>query len=323
MIEEILPNLYRIEIPLPKNPLKALNSYVIKAPGRNLIIDTGMNREECARAMHSGLGELGVDLNATDFFITHLHADHSGLVAGLATAAATIYFSQPDGDHVRSGGHWEKSRDYGRANGFPEDELQEALDNHPGRKYSTKGELPLTIVKEGDEVSIGDYVFKCVETPGHTRGHLCLYEPGRKILISGDHLLSDITPNISLWSEEGNPLKDYLASLEKISRLEVALVLPGHRSIFRNFRERIRELQQHHALRAREILSILKGEGNLNAFQIASRMSWDMTYPSWDLFPASQKWFATGEAIAHLRYLLEEGVIKQEREGQIITYSLK
>lgn len=73
MIEEVLPNLYRAEIPLPRNPLKATNSYIIKGRGKSLIIDTGMNREECLEAMSTGLKELDIDLKKTDFFITHLH----------------------------------------------------------------------------------------------------------------------------------------------------------------------------------------------------------------------------------------------------------
>jgi glyoxylase-like metal-dependent hydrolase (beta-lactamase superfamily II) len=60
MIEEIVTNLYKIEIPLPESPLKSVNSYVIKSQGRNLIIDTGMNREECLNAMMAGLKELAV-----------------------------------------------------------------------------------------------------------------------------------------------------------------------------------------------------------------------------------------------------------------------
>jgi len=71
MIEEILANLYKIEIPLPDNPLKALNSYVIRNSERNLIIDTGWNQEECMNAIQTGLRELGVDIRKTDFFITH------------------------------------------------------------------------------------------------------------------------------------------------------------------------------------------------------------------------------------------------------------
>ena len=80
MVEEILPNMYRIEIPLPKNPLKALNSYLMKGRERFLIIDTGMNRQGCMHEMFSCLARLSVDIKKPDFFITHLHVDHIGLV---------------------------------------------------------------------------------------------------------------------------------------------------------------------------------------------------------------------------------------------------
>jgi glyoxylase-like metal-dependent hydrolase (beta-lactamase superfamily II) len=86
MTEEIAANIYKIEIPLPNSPLKFINSYVIRSPERNLIIDTGMNREECMNAMKAGLQELGVDLRKTDLFISHYHVDHLGLAPKLITA---------------------------------------------------------------------------------------------------------------------------------------------------------------------------------------------------------------------------------------------
>ena len=232
MIEEVLPNLYKIEVPLPRNPLQAINSYIIKGQGQSLIIDTGMNREECMRVMSSGLKELEVDLKKTDFFITHLHADHLGLVSSLATDTSTIYFNQPDANSINSGSPWEKNARFAGINGFPEDEHKKAIENHPGRIYSARGRLDFHIVKEADTISIGDYSFKCIETPGHTRGHMCLYEPNKKIFISGDHILIDITPNISLWSDDENPLREYLHSLDKVYDLDIELVLPGHRSTF-------------------------------------------------------------------------------------------
>jgi glyoxylase-like metal-dependent hydrolase (beta-lactamase superfamily II) len=131
----------------------------------------------------------------------------------------------------------------------------------------------------------------------------------------------DITPTITLWSDEWNPLKEYLESLDKIYELDIELVLPGHREIFGDPRKRIQELKHHHQKRLDEILSILR-KGRKNAFQVASQMTWDIVYDSWDLFPVSQKWFATGEAISHLKYLEEEAVIRKEMHQQKRTYSL-
>jgi len=324
MTEKILPNLYRAEVPLPGSPLKALNSYIIKAGERSLIIDTGWNREDCMRVLSSGLKELGVNLREADFFITHMHADHSGLVSNLATDTSTIYLGWADAVIVSSHkpGPWEKQTDFARMHGFPKDEIERAIKSHPGRRYSSTGHLDIHILKEGDTISIGDYLFKCIETPGHTEGHMCLYEPSKKIFISGDHILVDITPNISLWSDEKNPLKEYLTSLDKVYSLDVQLVLPGHRGIFKNYKERIRELQCHHQARLNEIMLILE-KGEQSVFQVASQMTWDVTYKSWDLFPPSQKWFAFGEAMAHLKFLEEREEIRKETRGQKMLFSLK
>lgn len=321
MTEEILPNLYKIEVPLPRNPLKAVNSYIIKADGKSLIIDTGMNREECLTVLSSGLKELGVDLNQADFFITHLHADHLGLVSTIASDTSKIYFNQADADIINAEA-WEGYSNFALINGFPENEVQRAIQSHPGVKYSTKGYLDFHILKEGDAISIGDYLFKCIETPGHSPGHICLYEPNKKIFISGDHILSDITPNISLFSSGENPLKEYLLSLDKVYNFDVRLVLPGHRAVFTNFKERIQELKYHHQVRANEVLSILEKDTK-DAFHVAAQMTWDMSYESWELFPLMQKWFATGEAIAHLKYLEEEGKVRREIREQKAVFSLK
>ena len=94
MVEEVMSDLYRLEIPLPRSPLKAINSYLIKGDGRFLLIDTGMNRGECLSVITSDLNRLGVDLERTDFFITHLHADHLGLAGTLATDNSKVYFNE-------------------------------------------------------------------------------------------------------------------------------------------------------------------------------------------------------------------------------------
>ncbi|MDP3880543.1 MAG: MBL fold metallo-hydrolase [Dehalococcoidales bacterium] len=323
MVEEIFSNLYRIEVPLPRNPLQAINSYVIKDGDRCLIIDTGMNRPECLSVMSAGLKELDIDLAKADFFITHNHSDHLGLVSSLVTEKSTIYFNRPEANSSsKAGSSWGRNADFADRNGFPEEERKQAIDNHPGRKYSPQGHLDFHVLGQGDTIRIGGYSLNCIETPGHTRGHMCLYEPDKKLFFSGDHILIDITPNISLTSDDENPLQSYLDSLDKIYNLDIEMVLPGHRRRFRDHRARIDELKLHHEARASEVIAILE-EGDKNAYQVASQMTWDMTYESWDLFPPQQKWFAFAEAAAHLKYVEEKGEVEKQTQDQIVIYALK
>lgn len=323
MTEEVLPGLYRLQVPLPQNPLGAVNSYVVKAPERFLVIDTGMNREECITALAAGLKELEVDLNRTDFFVTHMHSDHSGLVAALATRTSRLYSSRADADFINwaDPGLWERNAAYAGINGFPENELERAIRNHPGFKYSSREHLSFHFVRDGDSIDVGDYRFECIETPGHTPGHMCLYERDKKLFLSGDHVLFDITPNISLFSASENPLRQYLASLDRVCNLDVRLVLPGHRGFSSDLKRRITELKIHHENRANEVLGILQ-QGKQSAYEIASKMTWDMSYEFWSDFPVMQQWFATGEAIAHLKYLEDGGrVRKLSKQGRLV-YSL-
>ena len=321
MCEEILPNLFRLKIPLPESPLKYLNSYVIRNADRSLIIDTGLNRKECLEAMMAGLHKIGIDLEKSDIFITHLHADHFGLVSKLTTDSSHVYFSRPEKELMESWQGFDAMVAYAGKNGFPENDLRTAMDKHPGARYGSDWIPEMKLLDDADAIHAGDYHFKCVATPGHTMGHICLYEPNKKLLVAGDHILIDITPNIQCWSDTQNPLKHYLASLDKVAGLHVDLVLPGHRRLIRNHAARIAELKQHHAHRLNEVLTILKG-ASLNAFQVASRMTWDIKADSWDQFPVAQRWFATGEAISHLRYLEEEGKLIRDDSNKIKTYSL-
>jgi len=321
MIEEIKPSLFRLEIPLPNSPLKFLNSYVIRSSGRNLIVDTGLNRRECLDAMKSGLQRLGIDLAKTDFFITHLHADHFGLLSKLVTGTSQVFFNRPETELIEASGWWERMVAYAAKNGFPEKELREAIKSHPGREFASEWIPEISILKDGDQVIAGDYRFECVSTPGHSLGHTCLYEPNKKILVAGDHILIDITPNIQCWSDEQNPLRNYLASLDKVNELEIDLVLPGHRRLITDHKKRIAELKEHHERRLKEILSIL-GDDPQTAYQVASQMTWDLDCDSWEEFPRAQKWFATGEAIAHMRYLERKGLIVRNDEEPIITFIL-
>ncbi len=317
MIEEILPGLYRIEVPLPRSPLKYLNSYVIRGDGRYLIVDTGMNRPECLEALTAGLNKLSVDLNRADIFITHVHSDHAGL-CGIAAGDSRVYISEVDSRYVM-GPPTARDRTYRFyvASGFPEAALLAAVAAHPGRLYAPRPSRPFTFVKDGDPITMGDYSFRCVVTPGHTPEHMCLYDSAKKILVCGDHLLVDITPNITTWEALPNSLQHYLDSLDKVYSLDVGVTLPGHRRLITDHRRRIDELKAHHQARAGEVLRSLEG-GPRNVYEVAPHITWDIQCESWEAFPVQQKWFAFGETLAHLQYLQGLGKVRRiDRNGQI------
>ncbi|MBI2868653.1 MAG: MBL fold metallo-hydrolase [Chloroflexi bacterium] len=321
MIEELFPDLYRMEIPLPRSPLKALNSYLLKGDGRYLIVDTGQNREECLSEMTLDLKKLNVDLARTDFFVTHMHADHSGLAGMLPTPTSKVYFSKIEAGLALNHYWRERFFDYYTASGFPVDAFEKAVEAHPGKRWGLKAPVDAEPAEEGGGIDIGDFSLKFIHTPGHTPGHICLYDASRKILFSGDHILSDITPNITHWPELKNSLKNYMNSLEKVYPLEVSLTCPGHRRVWGDHKPRIKELIHHHQQRCDEIVTALAA-GEKDAFQIAPFITWDIVCDTWEQFPPAQMWFAFGETIAHIDYLIGEGTIRQKRDNGRITFAL-
>jgi len=320
MFVEIMPHLYRIIIPLPNSPLKDLNSYVIKADDRNLIIDTGFNRNVCFEAMQEGLRDLDIDLTKTDFMLTHMHSDHTGLVSRLFTDTSKVYISRIDSLVFNENIDWSAMLDYAMHNGFELEELIKAAESHPGFKYRPKKIPEFTLLDDGNNIQIGDYRLQCLLTPGHTQGHICLYEEEKQLLFSGDHILYDITPHIESWSYEINSLKHYMESLDRVRNLPVKLVLPGHRNFFTDLAGRIDELKKHHEIRANEVLEVL-GKNTMSAYDIAGGMTWDIDCETWEQFPITQKWFAVGEAIAHLLYLESKGQIKRHKGEKTDKYT--
>ena len=58
----------------------------------------------------------------------------------------------------------------------------------------------------------------------------------------------------------------------------------------------------------------------LTAYQIASRIHWDIDFPSWDRFPAFQKFLAVGETLVHLKFLEEQDKVRKVKQGKAWLY---
>ncbi len=315
MLKQIAENIYRKTVPLPHNPLRELNAYIIKGE-KSLLIDTGFNRPECEEALQSAFDELGID--AVDLFITHLHSDHCGLVSKFAKEQSRVFASETDGELINFGSgnlYWSMLDELFIKFGFPRANFGRNTDIHPGRQYCNGEMVKFTTVAEGDVLEYGGYRLEAVAAPGHTPGHMCLYDREKKILLGGDLILGTISPNICIELCAENPLRDYLESLAKVGQMDVRLLLAAHGTEITDMNARIRELCAHHEARLAEVQKIL-GSGWKTAYMVAPEMNWDISCRTWEDFPAPQKWFATGEAISHLQYLYFAGKAqREEREG--------
>lgn len=323
MVTELLKDFYRLSIPLPNNPLKSLNSYFFKSEDRNLLIDTGFNRDSCKEAILTQLKELKADIDKTDIFLTHLHSDHSGLGVDLISPGRKIYMGETDARclnrHVDDD-YWVLMDDMFVKAGFPKEDIGRVASVNPAKIDMPTEHYDYTCVKDGDTMKIGDYKLRFIETPGHTPGHMCIYLEDQKILIAGDHVLFDITPNISCWLELPDSLQSYFDSLKKISILDVSKTFASHRTAEGNMLDRVGELLHHHQVRLNSIYDVVKSQPYQNGNQVASQVKWSIRARSWDDFPLAQKWFAIGETAAHLTYLENKGRIRKELNGDYYCY---
>lgn len=323
MATEVYGNIYKIKVVLPNNPLQALNAYVIKGEDKSLIIDTGFNQKESREALFGGLKELDIRIEETELFITHLHADHSGMANIFEEAGVDIYINKVDGDLVNEmtkDSWWERFDEYKVLFDLEKDNT--SFKEHPGYKYSLKSPIDFKHLEEGEKIGIGDYVFELISLPGHTPGQMGLYERKHKLFFCGDHILDRITPNIGFWGLEDNTLGTYFKSLDKIYDFDIDYLFTSHRSILRDSKKRIDELFLHHKERLNEILDVLE-EGELTVRDVASKMSWRIRARNWDDFPGPQKWFASEEAMAHLQYLYFIGKIDREIRNERLYHKLK
>ena len=321
MITEIYPNIFKNEIPLPKNPLKAINSYIIISESRNLIIDTGFNTIECQTELIKGLEELNLDLDKTDLLITHMHVDHSGLAPFLKERGVqAVYFSQIDATILNQ--TTERDLFFKSLNQQLGFESEKPLTF--GKEFGTMqtGPLEFSPLFEGNKIKVGNYCFEVVDIPGHTPGHIGLYERNHKLFFCGDHILDEITPNITFWGFEYDILATYFKSLKKVYNFEIDYLFTAHRRIIRDHQVRITELLRHHEKRIKEILSILR-DGRKNPVEMAAAMHWDLSHKKWADFPFSQKWFASGEALSHLEHLVHIGLVERTDNKGVLLYGLK
>lgn len=325
--KEVLPHIYTIALPLPKNPLKELNLYLIYFGDDNLLIDTGFDHPETFEHLKEFINHIKLTPKNTRLYLTHLHSDHTGLAYYFQEHGYEILMGDVDGKILQSGfdpngKQWKNIALFGQLQGLQADQLE--IENHPGFRYRPKQKINYTPLHPGQTLRVGDFEFITLDLSGHTPGQLGLYEKNHQYLFSGDHILAKITPNITFWGYDvGDSLGTYFKNLDQVDQLDVKYVFSSHRSLIEDHHKRIRELRQHHNERLDEALQALRKSNFSTVRDVTKQLHWDIRSKNWDDFPKSQKWFAAGEAHAHLEHLRVKKMVDCKEENGVLYYFIR
>ena len=329
-----IDGIYQIKIDVPF-AVKYVCLYLFKLNGKNILIDSGLNMGNWKKTLFSAFEELDISIQDIDYcIITHLHIDHIGLVRLLKQKNPNLQILMHDITHELL--KWETSED-----NFKDLEQEARLIADQLIKYGISEEQGERIVqfftfwpkflqyqKPDIIVHDGDIVFEDLEiiwTPGHSFGHICIYNKNRRYLFSGDHILSRITPHIgnfvvpSYLTEKykdydfNNILKHYLLSLDKIDNLNPKTIFPAHQEIIYNPHERILQIKEHHINRLAEISSLIK-DNPKTPYRI-SQIHFGEDLDEMNSF------MALSEVLGHLLYLQAQDKVKIiEKNGKFLYY---
>jgi len=307
-VQEVAPGVHRISVPLPFPP-REVAAWIIEGDQGHVLVDTGIDTPPARGALREAAEDVGVTpATLRDVVLTHAHIDHYGLAGPVrdwsgATLSMHAREEQLAARWVRG---WPADRaavgESFRMSGIPA-ELADALLAASDRIHVRYEYYPPDALLEGDGGPLpGGGGWEWMLTPGHSPGHVTVYHPERRILITGDHVLPRISPNIGADLYADDPLADYLRSLRRLRELPVDLVLPSHGEPFADLAGRIDWILAHHDERNGQTLDAL--DRPRTAFQVTLRL-----FPE---LPPDNFLHALREARAHLVYLQGIGAVERD-----------
>jgi glyoxylase-like metal-dependent hydrolase (beta-lactamase superfamily II) len=317
----------RIPTPTPF-PVGDINSYVLLPPAGSdelVLVDTGVRTERAWGALCAGLKEFGfAPRDVKLLLLTHAHPDHYGQARRIQEESGCRIYIHEDARGsferyermtperaARVAFHyarWGVPAGMGLARSRPEGVEQWVEPIEPDR-----------YLRDGDTIRCADLDVSVVHTPGHCPEEVVFWIPGLRVLLSGDHLLPDITP-IALVDIPEAPearraptLVRFLESLEKVERLPARRVFPSHGDVILDHRQLIASYRLHHEKRKLQIARLLR-EGDLSPAQIGERV-FRRVWPE-------QVHLVLSEVIGHLDLLERDGHVESRERDGVIRYSL-
>jgi glyoxylase-like metal-dependent hydrolase (beta-lactamase superfamily II) len=300
--ERVLPGVFRLRLPLPWPGVPHGNAWAVASDEGVVLFDTGIHAPGSLIHLERALAMCGLQLEDVRLLVcTHAHSDHYGQAATIIERAGCELWMHPNYAHMS---RWAEDPDgsilrrleIARQSGVPEEPL---------RRYAaerTNHESGIAAIVEPDRALVPGVIvdtdlgpWTVHETPGHAPSHVCLFQPDRRLLISGDHLLG----RISLYFDYGystDPVGEFVRSLDVVEALHARLCLPGHGRTFTDVHAHIEGNRTLVAERLSAVLEVASTGEPLTAFEILPR-----AYGA-DLSPMLAQWLLT-ETLAMLLHL--------------------
>jgi glyoxylase-like metal-dependent hydrolase (beta-lactamase superfamily II) len=317
--ERVLPGLWRLRLPLPFPGVPHCNAWAIAAGSGVVLVDTGMHEPGSMAQLERAMEQVNLRVEHVRLVvITHAHTDHWGQAAPIAEQVGCEVWMHPRYEHGAAPASdpelaLERRLEIGRQSGVPESVLRRYVsERRQGSSGIARVVAPDRELVEGVEVETDLGAWRVYETPGHAPSHVCLYQPERRLLISGDHVLG----RTSLYYDYGwtpDPVGEFLQSLAVVAALEARLGLSGHGRPFVDVRGHIdasRQLVRHRLDRLLEIL----GTEPQTALELAP-----VIHEVERLTDENASWLLS-ETLCYLEHLERQGEVAREMDGDAVTW---
>jgi glyoxylase-like metal-dependent hydrolase (beta-lactamase superfamily II) len=317
----IAPGLWWLRVPLPME-LNHINIWLHEDAHGWTIVDTGMADDVCREAWGSFDRTILGGRPLRRVFITHDHPDHMGLASWLVERyGAEVWMS--------AWGHESSQRFLATSAADVQERAADFMQSHGMEVASFRsssasrdphvwfgGLLGPIAGKPGDGsvLQMGGGHWRVIETGGHCGGHLCLHDAGRALLISGDQVLPQISPNVSVYATapEDDPLRFFLSSLDRLHACgPETLVLPSHGRPFRGLERRIDALTGHHHRQLDMLHDFYREPRTANEA---------LPVMFGRVLRGIHRMLALGEALAHLHYLRADGKVERFEEDGVYKF---
>jgi glyoxylase-like metal-dependent hydrolase (beta-lactamase superfamily II) len=276
--ERLLPGVWRLRLPLPWPGVPHCNAWAVAAGDGIVLFDTGMHQPGSMANLERALEMVGLKVEHVRLVVcTHAHSDHYGQAATIVERAGCELWMHPDHRHMTANvddpeAAAERRLEIARSAGVPEEPLRQWAQARRGQSFGIAG-----IVPPARELLPGVLVetdlggWEVVLTPGHAPSHVCLWQPERRLLISGDHLLGRVSPYYD-YGYSPDPAGEFLTSLDRVEALDARLCLSGHGRTFTDVQGHIAANRELIARRLGALEDVLREDGAVTAFDAVPRV---------------------------------------------------